>query len=338
MKEIALSACRTAEEKAEIKDMTIAKLEDMGLLCMLGREYAPTHAFNLMTVNRMKHAKIQCALFKGTERDIFIDRKEFKGSIYEQIEGAYQFVKRHINLSVEIEGIVRRDIYELPMRAVREAIINGVTRRSYMDGSCMQISIYNDRIEVYSPGMLFGRLDLSEALRGKSKCRNAAISEAFHNMKIIETWGTSLGRIRHSCMEYGLPEPVIEESGDGFRVIFYRKMLRTDQKISSNEALTISTDHKMGSKTEIVGSTDQNADNAFAKYKTLLVDTGITKIYISNIERIYKYVGQTVFRQSDVMEYLGCSKSKAGNIINAMKQAGVIRKVTGMGLGRYQFV
>jgi len=96
MKEIALSACRTEEEKAEIQDMTIAKLEDMGLLCMLGRDYAPTHAFNLMTVNRMKHAKIQCALFKGTERDIFIDRKEYKGPIYEQIEEAYQFVKRKL--------------------------------------------------------------------------------------------------------------------------------------------------------------------------------------------------------------------------------------------------
>ena len=67
MKETALSACRTEEEKAGIQDMTIAKLEDMGLLCMLGRDYAPTHTFNLMTVNRMKHAKIQCALFKGTE-------------------------------------------------------------------------------------------------------------------------------------------------------------------------------------------------------------------------------------------------------------------------------
>jgi len=214
MKEIALSACRTEEEKAEVQDMTIAKLEDMGLLCMLGRDYAPTHAFNLMTVNRLKHAKIQCALFKGTERDIFIDRKEYKGPIYEQIEEAYQFVKRHINLSAEIEGIVRRDVYELPVRAVREAIINGVTHRSYMDDSCMQVSIYDDRIEVYSPGMLYGGLDLSEALRGKSKCRNAAISEAFHYMKIIEAWGTGLGRIRNSCKEYGLPEPVIEESGD----------------------------------------------------------------------------------------------------------------------------
>lgn len=223
MKETALSACRTEEEKAGIQDMTIAKLEDMGLLCMLGRDYAPTHAFNLMTVNRMKHAKIQCALFKGTERDIFIDRKEYKGPIYEQIEEAYQFVKRHINLSAEIEGIVRRDVYELPVRAVREAIINGVTHRSYMDDSCMQVSIYDDRVEVYSPGMLYGGLDLSEALRGKSKCRNAAISEAFYYMKIIEAWGTGLGRIRNSCKEYGLPEPVIEESGDGFRVIFYRK-------------------------------------------------------------------------------------------------------------------
>ena len=228
MKEVALSACRTEEEKAEIQDMTIAKLEDMGLLCMLGRDYAPTHAFNLMTINRMKHAKIQCALFKGVDRDIFIDRKEYKGPIYEQIEEAYQFVKRHINLSAEIEGIVRRDVYELPVRAVREAIINGVAHRSYMDDSCMQVSIYDDRVEILSPGMLYGGLDMEAALSGKSKCRNAAISEAFHYMKIIEAWGTGLSRIRNSCKEYGLKEPDIEEFGDGFRVIFYRKVTDAD--------------------------------------------------------------------------------------------------------------
>lgn len=64
----------------------------------------------------------------------------------------------------------------------------------------------------------------------------------------------------------------------------------------------------------------------------------ITKIYISNIESVYQYVGSDVFRQSDVMECLDCSKSKAGNVISAMKQAGIIEKVSGMGLGRYQFV
>ena len=64
MKEIAVSSCKMEDEKTDIHDMTIPKLEDIGLLCRIGRDYTPTHAFNLMTENRMKHAKIQCALFK----------------------------------------------------------------------------------------------------------------------------------------------------------------------------------------------------------------------------------------------------------------------------------
>ncbi len=223
MKEIALSSCKTEDEKEDIQNMTVAKLEDMGLLCMAGRDYAPTHAFNLMTDNNVKYAKIQCALFKGTERDEFIDRKEFKGPIYQQIDDAYKFVLRHINKSAQINGIVRRDVYELPVRAVREAIVNAVTHRSYLDDSCIQISVFDDRLEVLSPGMLYGGLDIQTALEGKSKCRNAAISEAFYYMGIIEAWGTGLGRIRKSCREYGLEEPGIEEFGDGFRVVFYRK-------------------------------------------------------------------------------------------------------------------
>lgn len=225
MKEIAVSSCKTEDEKVDIHDMTIPKLEDIGLLCRIGRDYTPTHAFNLMTENRMKHAKIQCALFKGTDRDEFIDRKEFKGPIYQQIEDAYQFVLRHINKSAEINGIVRRDIYELPIRAVREAIVNAVTHRSYVDDSCIQVSIYDDRVEILSPGMLYGGLDMEEALKGKSKCRNAAISEAFYYMGIIEGWGTGLERIQKSCREYGLKKPIIEEFGNGFRVVLFRKKM-----------------------------------------------------------------------------------------------------------------
>lgn len=338
MKEVALSACKTEEEKAEIHDMTIEKLEDMGLLCRLGRDYAPTHAFNLMTVNRVRHAKIQCALFKGVDRAVFIDRREYTGPIYEQIEEAYQFVKRHINLSAEINGIVRRDYYELPVLAVREAIVNGVTHRSYLDDSAMQVSIYDDRVEIVSPGTLYGGLDMEAALSGRSKCRNAAISEAFHYMKIIEAWGTGLGRIRSGCAEYGLKEPTIEEFGDGFRVIFYRKVVSADQNVGSSEAVTTDIVQKVGSDPEKVGSTAQKVSSDFAKYEAMLVEVGITKIFIVNIESVFQHAGQNAFKQSDVMEYLGCSKSKAGNVMNAMRQAGVIKKVAGMGLGKYQFV
>ncbi len=338
MKKTVLSACKTEEEKAEVQDMTLAKLEDMGLLCKIGCDYAPTHAFNLMTVNKVRYAKIQCALFKGVNRDVFIDRREYKGPIYEQIEEAYQFVKRHINLGAEINGIVRRDYYELPVLAVREAIINAVTHRSYMDDSCIQVSIYDDRVEVYSPGMLYGGLDLEEALRGKSKCRNAAISEAFHYMKIIEGWGTGLGRIRNSCREYGLREPVIEESGNGFRVVFYRKVVDTDQNIINKDTMITSIDQKICNEDQNVSSESQKTGSEFTKYEGMLKASGITNIFIMNIKVVYHFNGQNVFKQSDVMKCLNCSKSKAGNVINAMKRAEIIRKVKGMGPGRYRFI
>lgn len=255
MKETAMLSCKTEDEKAEIQNMTIAKLEDMGLLCMVGRNYAPTHAFQLMTDNKIKHAKIQCALFKGKQRDEFIDRKEFKGPIYQQIDDAYKFVLRHINRSAQINGIVRRDVYELPVRAVREAIVNAVTHRSYLDDSCIQVSIFDDRLEVLSPGMLYGGLDMKSALEGKSKCRNAAISEAFYYMGLIEAWGTGLGRIRRSCQEYGLREPVIEEFGDGFRVVFFRKGVSGwEEDIKSNEEKDFESREMQGSGLGIIGS------------------------------------------------------------------------------------
>ncbi len=311
MKEVALSACKTEEERAEIQDMTVAKLEDMGLLCMLGRDYAPTHAFNLMTVNKIRHAKIQCALFKGIDRDIFIDRREYKGPIYEQIEEAYQFVKRHINLGAEISGIVRRDIYELPIQAIREAIINGVTHRSYMDDSCMQVSIYDDRLEIYSPGMLYGGLDISEALNGKSKCRNAAISEAFHYMKIIEAWGSGLRRIQNSCKEYGLKEPAIEEFGDGFRVIFYRKVAGIGQNVSSGTESGIKTSN---SNTEA----KENSMESVTKKRRSGTESDI-KNQLRDL--IIQY--PTITQQA-AAEKLGYSKSWIRRIMKKMQQEGTL--------------
>lgn len=92
MKQIAVDSYDSEEEKLAVKDMTVEKLQDFGLLCKAGRNLYPTHAFDLMTDNRNKAAKIQCALFKGTTRDIFIDRKEFRGAIYEQIDEAFHYM------------------------------------------------------------------------------------------------------------------------------------------------------------------------------------------------------------------------------------------------------
>lgn len=89
MKKIAVASCKTVEEKEKVKDLTLEKLDDFGILCKVGSKFYPTHAFDLLTDNRNRAAKIQCGLFKGFTRDIFIDQKEFAGPIYEQVEEAY---------------------------------------------------------------------------------------------------------------------------------------------------------------------------------------------------------------------------------------------------------
>lgn len=83
MKNIAIYACETEEEKLAVKDVTLEKLHDFGILCRVGKNPYPTHAFDLLTDNTNKASKIQCALFKGKTRDVFIDKKEFNGPIFE---------------------------------------------------------------------------------------------------------------------------------------------------------------------------------------------------------------------------------------------------------------
>lgn len=332
MKQSAVNACKTEEERAAVKDMTLEKLEDFGLLCKVGRDRYPTHAFDLLTDNRNRAAKIQCALFKGIARDIFIDQKEFTGPIQEQVDEAYNFVLRHINMGAEIEGLYRNDVYELPITAIREMIANAVLHRSYLDRTCIQVSIFDDRIEVLSPGMLYGGLDIVTAKHGKSTCRNEAIAEAFHYMKIVEAWGTGIPRIITRCKEYGLPEPSLEEFGDGFMVTMFRKVSNTLQKVSI-------IDPKVSNALNGLSNTDQKKSNGFISYQIKLVEAGITDKFIRNIEQVFvKSNSDTVFGQANVMEWLKCSKSKATNIVGTMKKAGIIEPVRGFGAGRYRFI
>ena len=256
MYQTALNACKTQEERNEVKPLTAEKLEDFGVLRKEGRDYLVTHAYTLLTKPRDYGAKIQCALFKGKERDDFIDRKEFKGPIQEQVEMAHQFVLRHINIGAVIDGLYRRDVYELPTRSIREMIINAVLHRSYQDPSTIQISLFDDRLEIDSPGMLYDGLTVTQAVSGKSRCRNTAIAEAFQYMKLIEAWGTGLPRLYRSCKEMGLPEPTFEEFGDGMKVTIYRNA----RPVPSNQETQSTID---GKTCETGGNTTANGGNTY---------------------------------------------------------------------------
>ena len=182
-----------------------------------------TNAFALLTGASMPFARTQCAVFAGTTRGIFLDKREYCGPLFEQIEESVSFVLRNIRLEAQVEGLIRREQYELPPEAIREILINAQCHRNFLEPSCVQVAIYADRLEVTSPGGMFFGLTLEEALQGRSKQRNRAIALVFSQMGLIEGWGTGLQKIQEQAKEYGLPPPQFLEMPSAFRVNLYRK-------------------------------------------------------------------------------------------------------------------
>ena len=98
-------------------------------------------------------------------------------------------------MAIEINGIVHDEIYELPTQAIRELIVNAVIHRNYMMSSSVQVAVYDDRVEISSPGSLYGSLTLQEALSGHSSIRNKILASVCEKLNVIEGWGTGLKRI-----------------------------------------------------------------------------------------------------------------------------------------------
>jgi predicted HTH transcriptional regulator len=206
----------------KLPTVTRTNLENWKLLKKVDDEYLASNAFALLTSDCFQFSKIQCAVFKGTDRAVFLDKREYTGPLYEQIDEALGFVLRNIRLGAKFEGVQRKEIYELPVDAIREMIVNAECHRNMTDESCVQVAIYDDRLEVTSPGGLYNGLTFEEAMGGHSKLRNRAIANVFSQIGLIEAWGTGLQRIRNAAKEYGLPDVEFIEMPESFRVNLYR--------------------------------------------------------------------------------------------------------------------
>ena len=225
MTEYAKSRCKTEEERIGVRPLTRNQLISWELVVEREGKLVPTYGFNLLAGKSIPSAMsgVQCAVFKGTTRAVFVDRKQYDGPIYRQIDEAYGFVLRMIRMGAKIEGIVRQDIYEFPVGTVREMICNAVCYRSYLQPSNVQVALYDNRLEVTSPGMLSRDMTIKRMKEGYSKIRNRGIANAFLYMKIMEGWGSGIPRMIEECKEYGLREPELIDADGDFRINLYRK-------------------------------------------------------------------------------------------------------------------
>ena len=229
------------------------------MLRKVGEGTLASNAFVLLTSDYFPFSKTQCAVFKGKGRTVFLDKREYTGPIYEQIEEAVDFVLRNIRLGAKIKGLQREESYELPPEAIREMIVNAHCHRNYTAESCVQVAVYDDRLEVTSPGGLYNGLTFEEALQGHSKLRNRAIANVFSQMGLVEAWGTGLQRIRSAAREYGLLDPEFIETAEMFRVNMYRK--DKGKKFGESSVKFGESSVKFGGKSgEAYGDSDENGN------------------------------------------------------------------------------
>ena len=202
-------ARKNSENDTEIRKITRNTLLSWKVLEEKNGRIFPTNAYILLSGkgNWEVSRKIQCGVFKGETRSIFVDKKEFEGSIIMQLEKAYQYVLEKINLGSDIVGIYRVDKYEIPPKSIREVIANAVIHRSYLEPNDIQVALYNNRLEITSPGMLLSGVNVKRMKEGYSKLRNRAIASVFAYVNIIEKWGSGIPRIMNEIREYGLQEP-----------------------------------------------------------------------------------------------------------------------------------
>jgi len=153
-------------------------------------------------------------------QSFIIDERMIRGNLFDVVEETVRFINSHLKVAFEITGVTtqRTEIFEYPIAAIRELVLNAVIHRDYLSPSDVQIKIFDQSITFYNPGNLYGKVTLDELGKDNytSELRNKLIAEAFYLTKDIEKYGTGFFRVRNELKEYPTMNFKYREQGGGF--------------------------------------------------------------------------------------------------------------------------
>jgi predicted HTH transcriptional regulator len=166
-------------------------------------------------------AEVMCARFHGRERLDLLDQLEFTGPLHQAPDAIEEFLKKHAFLTAEFgETMHRRDVWSIPMRAIRELVVNAIVHAVYAETSAViRVAFLDDRIEIDNPGMLLPGLTVEAMKQGVSRIRNPVIARVFRELNLMERWGTGFRSVVKELHERGLPDPEVIELPGIVRVV-----------------------------------------------------------------------------------------------------------------------
>jgi len=171
----------------------------------------------LLVSDQCKHS-IKFAVFQGTDKLVFKDRKELTGSIFDQLTDVFKTIDFYNSTRATFHDLLRTDERDYPEDAVREALLNAIVHREYAFSGSTIINLYSDRLEIISLGGLVSGMSLEAAMLGASQPRNEKLASLFYRMKLIEAYGTGISKII-SCYKGLSVQPKFENVEGAFRVI-----------------------------------------------------------------------------------------------------------------------
>ena len=160
---------------------------------------------------------IKLAVFEGSKKTVFRDRKELTGSLLTQLENAYSYIDQFNRTRAEFEGLDRIDKRDYPAEALREALLNAITHRDYSFSGSTLISIFDDRIEFVTIGGLVRGLSFNDIMLGVSALRNQKLANVFYRLHLIEAYGTGILKINESYSDCDV-KPQFEVTDNALKI------------------------------------------------------------------------------------------------------------------------
>ena len=194
---------------------------------------------------------LRMAQFRGTDKSAFGDNKRKSGNFFDLLDAGVEFMCDKLPVSGDIKGMRREEKYEVPLLAMREALVNALCHREYsLAGDSVSIAVYTDRLEINNPGKLpLGLTAETIKLPHESHPHNPLIASVLYKTTYLENWGSGVQRMLDECRNAGVPEPMYETKNDSVMVCFNRisakcnttksNTTKSNTKVKSNQLLVL---------------------------------------------------------------------------------------------------
>lgn len=201
---------------------------------------------DLMSVCPIRYSRLFCTRWNGLDKAPGIidatDDKEYSGGLINLLLAGIEFVENNSKKAWKKVGDGRVELPEYPQRAVLEGIVNALIHRNYLEiGSEVHIDMFDDRLEIYSPGGMYDgtKVQDRDIMRIPSRRRNPIIADVFHRLKYMDRRGSGFKKI---LSEYEMQDtyttdmkPIFYSDNDTFLLVLKNLNYKKQKKIGSSE-------------------------------------------------------------------------------------------------------